>query len=259
MVRLLVIDFDSFFPDKGDAPDAKDWALYDWNHKETPLFIETLWPSRAQAFILNDLPLPMLTGEQRTFCDRFRFAPDTAIYTAESNASAVHASVFNGVDEVWLYDAHHDAGYYNRALRGQAARSEIDRLLAAGRWHCDNWMVLYWAVGAKLHVRYPAWKKWALDADRGFLVPGRDLDRQIDDGRPNPNRFDRVFVCRSGAWVPSWVDDEWQMFVSKAAEYGTVIELDPTPTRAFNLDDVVRETEQWRAMLRETRRESVQS
>lgn len=106
--HYLVVDFDYFF-----KPDQANFQLYDWGHKETPLFITSIWPSRALGFKLARLPLPGLTGEQHTFWSRFNFTPRARCYYAESNVYAMHQTLLARYrpQSLWLYDAHHDGGY----------------------------------------------------------------------------------------------------------------------------------------------------
>lgn len=244
MVKLLVVDWDSFFrtPDIGE----KDWQFYDWGHRESPFFIDgPLWYHRAATFLTNRRPLPGLTGEERKFWRRFDVDPDAHLFTADSNAHAVSKGVYNDVDEVWLYDAHHDAGYDPaRAprLRAKAVRDRLEK----GVWDCSDWMILYYGMGARLHVRYPRWKAWALEADEPTL-PDRHLDRQVDDGRNGPTtRIDRIFVCRSGAWVPPWLDRQFEKFLRRAPiARGNRVVLEPTPPREFTMQAVEHIATQW--------------
>jgi len=109
---------------------------------------------------------------------------------------------------VWLYDAHHDSGYPHKG-----DKDYLSRLLERGAWSCEDWMVLYRALGADLHVRYPEWRAWAVT---GELEPAVYVDRRVDDGSVPDLEFDKVFVCRSGAWVPPWHDEAFNRFVAAA-------------------------------------------
>lgn len=244
--KLLCVDWDSFFADKLGSNDP-DWGLYDWGHAESDFFIHALWSNRAMGFVMNGLPLPETTGEERTFWPRFRFDADAKLYFAESNASAVHPDLLGEEDvysQVWLYDAHHDSGYRRK---GQTVRS----LTQAGQWSCEDWMVLYKYLGASCHVRYPTWKTWAFDVEPKPLVP---VDRKFDDGGEprngrSPISFDRIFVCRSGAWVPSWLDDRFEQFLRDCPVQDQTGLHGPLPPREFSMDQVRREMEQYRQAM----------
>src|SRR5207248_797805 len=58
--RLLVVDFDFFFPNPLDAgaADTRSLRLYDWGHAETVIHREVIWPVRAAAFAAEGLRLP---------------------------------------------------------------------------------------------------------------------------------------------------------------------------------------------------------
>lgn len=220
--KLLVIDWDYFFPVNDDPSRNPNWMLYDWGHRETPLFISgPLWAHRAIGFLTNGLDLPGLSDEWRGFWGRFTFTRNPRFHVADSNAYAAHDDVMRDAyyDEVWLYDAHHDAGYDKASVvesRAQRRQAIADRI-SAGRWGCDDWMILYHATGARLHVRYPKWKVWAFDNEPMATLDDRHLDRQIDtpDNRPT-GPFSGVFLCRSGAWTPPWHDKAFLRFISRS-------------------------------------------
>jgi hypothetical protein len=75
------------------------------------------------------------------------------------------------------------------------------------------------------------------------LIP---VSMTIDNGQAPNVVFDAVFVCRSGAWVPSWCDEQFGVFleacpVSRRAEIPRNIWNQPRP-------DVLRMAELERAV-----------
>lgn len=207
MTKLLCVDWDFFCPSReGDPTLTNGWALWDWGHREDNMaFYDVVWLVRAAAFARAKEPRPMSSGEEDTFWSRFRFKPTAKLYYAESNVQALHTLVKRGVDEVWLFDAHHDSGY---------GENSVLNIMKTGRIDCGQWMIDYGMRGARLHMRYPRWKPWGL---RGEPKPQIKLDRKLDDGKPLANvTFDRVFVCRSGAWSPPWLDDKFHAFIAAA-------------------------------------------
>lgn len=216
--RLLVVDCDYFFPDPRLMPDStsdQELDLYDWSARETPFNIGPVWNDRAALFFLNDLPLPRCNEGYAEFWGRFDLtkAPDPLL-ACDSNlyAGKVWPSTFGypagAWREVWLYDAHHDCGYHG---------TDMKEWEAINRFDCSDWMRRHFAGGTELHVRYP---RWRADAD-GVLAdyephPIIDVDRQVDDDQAVPGPFDAVVVCRSGAWVPSWNDDQFEAFLAAA-------------------------------------------
>ena len=199
MVNLLSIDWDFFFP----IPSRDPMFLYDWGHREAPLFLGShMWVMRDAAFRVAGIPRPDVNNEWRTFWDTVRIAPDAELYFGESHAWAADPDVAEGVTEVWSFDAHHDGGY-DRITTNQAFET--------GEFRCDTWMILYGQMGAKLQMRYP---KWRTKSDEGKpFMPFYMNRKKIMPGEKMPV-FDRVFVCRSGAWVPPWCDPKYSEFLS---------------------------------------------
>ncbi len=201
-MRLLSVDWDFFFPTPShDDPDR--YFLFDWGHRDAPFYMSpALWANRASGFVANDRPLPPLSGEQDTFWSRFTFSKGAKLYLAESHASAARPAIVRGVSEVWSFDAHHDLGYDREAV-DHARR---------GRYACDTWGLLYTeAAEVPVSVVYPAWKKHAFEDEPGHLAGGL-ATRRLDDPALSLPTFDRVFLCRSGAWVPTWHDDAFTAF-----------------------------------------------
>jgi hypothetical protein len=110
---------------------------------------------------------------------------------------------------------------------------------------CGDWL-LYYALttSAEIHVRYPSWKQWAFDYESDY-APGLDksivkADIQIVDDTNTQDMpvFDAVFVCRSGAWVPSWCDPAFFKFLDQCPLTTERIEVGPIALepRSFNED-----------------------
>jgi hypothetical protein len=198
--RLLVVDFDYFFPNLSEAG-ADHLGLFDWGHAEIPLYRDgPIWQIRAAQFLCRGLPLPRCETGYREFWRRFRLAAGTPLWIADSNAYAATLGFDRQWRQVWLYDAHHDSGYQQSFPHYQTSL----------QISCEDWTYPLHAAGASIHVRYPPWRHRALELDGAPLIP---VDRAIDDRRLNPRIFEGVFVCRSGAWVPAWCDDQWQQFL----------------------------------------------
>ncbi|HZU14889.1 MAG TPA: hypothetical protein VFB58_18785 [Chloroflexota bacterium] len=204
-MRLLSVDWDYFVPSidlefAGDAGAPVPYALSTGEYFSDDM-LDALWDSRAAALLSRRIPLPGTSGEEESFWDRFSLAPDAALYYADSHAQAAHALFRAGISEVWNYDAHHDCGY-------EGALDDVERLGWVG---CANWMCYYGRRGATLHVRYPAWRA---DAARRELEPLCPVDRAV--GNDPPCRFDVVFVARSSAWTPHWLDHAFMRLLDGA-------------------------------------------
>jgi hypothetical protein len=248
MTRLLVVDWDSFYirgfeanketmkamQARGDEP----LLNYDWGHRESRFFLEMAWSFRAAAFLRSGIDLPGTTGEQHKFWQQFDISPDADIFVAESNSAAINPEVtggygFTDVTEVWLYDAHHDCGY--------GIGKDPEDIVDEGLYECGNWMLFYWGNDARLYVRYPQWSEWKTREDR-MQLPRREVNRQTASPTNGPKgQIDRVFICRSGAWVPPWVDDEFVQFVH-ACPGGDLFGVnddvyDPMTPRPFDIEE----------------------
>jgi hypothetical protein len=194
LLRLLSVDWDFFFPTYEHLPEQ--YWLWDWRYRETEFNIGPIWPIRAATFLHHKQPLPMTSGDEKQFWSRFEFSPSTRLYLAESHVYAAAPQVRKDITEVWNFDAHHDCGY------GVSIEEEYMR-----EWDCSNWMMRY--LGAKRHVVYPSWKGSQRDGPR--IV--KQIHIQVDDGKQSYGTFDRVFVCRSGAWAPPWIDRQFRTFL----------------------------------------------
>lgn len=229
-MKLLVVDFDFFFKVVERVEDERfpgESSFYDFGHsEEDPIFYERIWAMRAASFLMHDHPLPRCDEDaMRRFWGRFMFAPRTSLYYADSNMYAFHERIRRDVDEVWLWDQHHDAGYTPDAA---------PRLVRSREVTCENWMLAYSAQDVSVHMRYPAWRHYGMEIEPVPTVP---LDRKVDDGEVPPLVFNRVFVCKSPAWVPSWNDDQWVSFLRRAP-FDRKRPIDGSKLqRAFDLDE----------------------
>ncbi|MDF9808973.1 hypothetical protein M2436_007520 [Streptomyces sp. HB372] len=209
--RLLVVDFDFFFhnPFEGlPAPHRGHESLYDWAHEETPLLTEFIWPVRGEEFLSAGVVPPRCEGYQ-DFWDRFTFTSDSPpMFYADSNLYAGHLTprhfalfslAVGAWEEVHLFDAHHDSGYPH-----EKGPSSFEQWKELGEFSCEDWMLVHHDRGSRLTHTYPAWRP-----DGDSHPPMVPLRTTVDDGRKMSTVFDAVFLCRSGAWVPSWCDDQF--------------------------------------------------
>jgi hypothetical protein len=169
------------------------------------MFITMLWDIRATGFLMNDLPLPMVEGWQ-DWWGQFKLSKNPRLFVGESHCSAVNTKVTHRINgEVWLFDAHHDCGYDEKTDRES---------VQTGRWTCENWLIWYGRnLGLdNIHMRYPTHRTGAFEEEREPYLP--DLDREFYDPQEETPVFDTIYVCRSGAWVPSWCDQEFNQWVA---------------------------------------------
>lgn len=217
-MNLLSVDWDYFFPNPLHSSTLyrEDPAalLYDWGHKEAPLFINGMWIARAVGFAMNDLPLPQCKGYEG-FWQRFNLAEDATLYVADSHSEAGNL-LFDGQpwEHIYNYDAHHDCGYHRERPEDVPSWTHFD---------CEKWMVIHAYLGSRLHVRYPAWMTDPISVEKR---PAFRVDRRLDKTAPSM-KFHAAFLCRSGAWVPTWCDGQFEEFIRMFPGNVEEIELEP--------------------------------
>ena len=196
-MRLLTVDWDYFFPNPMESGESDPYYLYDWGHREAPFFVgPLLWNIRAGAFAERGLPLPGTSGEELNFWSHFEFAPKAKLFVSDSHACAGTPEVASGATEIWNLDAHHDFGY--------------GPVQPGGQFDCGDWLrMVEMLTAARVRVRYPRWKPKALAVDR---APA-GLDAKLFDPAEKMPVFDRLHICRSGAWSPTWLDEQFVQFV----------------------------------------------
>ena len=236
-MNLLSVDWDYFFPNPFRSKDGKNDSkllLYDWGHRETSFFISGLWHSRALGFAQNGLELPMTEGYSG-FWERFRLRKGTKLFVAESHSQIVSLPfrrlVRGQLEQVYSFDAHHDAGYH---------RESPEEIFRRGTVTCEDWVLWFLFGGVETKVFYPPWMDTELEPE-----PAIDLDRKTDPGGKIPLLFSAVFLCRSGAWVPSWTDHQFQEFVQ--AFPGKVVDLG-LAERSFDPAQVQQDLESFRKL-----------
>ncbi|ONK13107.1 hypothetical protein [Streptomyces sp. MP131-18] len=213
-LNLLVVDWDFFFPNPTLSADlGHNAVLYLWDHSEAPIFqTAVVWAPRAAAFQRNGLELPMTEGWEN-FWRRFHFSEGVTVLYGDSNlhAGRIFPTTFGWDQPAWgtvsLWDAHHDCGY-KRTI-------SFEEWQARGVLSCEDWMLAHYGRGSTLEVIYPEWRKRVGTVEPEPLVP---VDRRVDDGTTIDRPYHAVYVCRSGAWVPPWCDDQFSQFIEGAPD-----------------------------------------
>ncbi len=201
---ILSIDFDFFVREK------LEW---DWGHRESPLFIETIWPIRASTMLAKGLDFAAEAGiigkPSELISDlenqKWKFRKDFKLSIAESHSSAYYSLKGKKNLEIINIDAHHDISY-----------GQTDSL------SCGNWIYRLALEGSvkKVTIVYPEWRK-----EQNFDYPSdevlsdlRNLGVEVDIvygiQSVEPKTVSEVFIARSGAWVPPWTDNEFMDFIS---------------------------------------------
>jgi hypothetical protein len=233
--RLLSVDFDFYFP--------MDCARRDWGTSEdhSHQLQSVLWMHRAAGMLCHDEPLPYTTGDECYLWDRVGFRDDAVCYVAESHdmirgvirkmRGDLSHKTHPRYAPIISLDAHHDAGY-----------SEHEKQ------NCGNWAL--WAhrtCNLRTRVLYPQWRREVPEQAPRLHAGKRATVRTYDKGE-DLGTFDNMFVCRSGAWVPSWCDKAFQDFLSSCPI--PIKPLEPVYIRPFDLKEARQMADSLRDMER---------
>jgi len=155
-----------------------------------------------------------MTEGWENFWDRFTFADEPDFLYGDSNlhAGLLVPTSFGWDAPAWntvsLWDAHHDCGYRNNT-------GSFEEWKARGVLSCEDWMLAHFQRGSTLEVIHPAWRQRVGRVEPEPLVP---VERRVDDGTNSDRVYQAVYVCRSGAWVPPWCDDQFTQFIELAPD-----------------------------------------
>jgi len=207
----LTIDFDFFVPED---------TMWDMQHAETQLHHKILWLMR------HDLLDKMLTNKlEKTFWQTIlhQFNVDEAeLSVSDSHAWALSDGELSAADIIVNFDRHHDCW----AIEKQHAE--------VGKVACHNWLS-WWLMqdcDRELLWVYPD----DLDLD-DYDRPIKEVRDQVSQVAWSDFRASKWFgpddtvisthVCRSGCWVPPWLDEDFLRFV-KAPDFRiTNLQEDP--------------------------------
>jgi hypothetical protein len=206
MSNLLVIDFDYFFynPLYAVHGDDERFWLFDWGHSESSsLYLDMIWPIRAASFLKYDFELPQVEVPANWW-GRFNISEDAIGEVSDSNMYSGVVNDGEHFDHVWLFDAHHD-------LFKIQTEEQLREFRDKGDITCEDWMFAHYIRGSKLHWRWPKWFDYGKNY-RKDIPKWVGCDARRDDlGKLDPRmQFDAVSICRSGAWVPPWCDEQFE-------------------------------------------------
>jgi hypothetical protein len=182
-MRILSIDWDYFFPDISE---------YDFiTNESVPLFYETIWTLRTACksiFNKKDIIDDYIPNIPSDFWSIMINRPPLFVSEKHSDILSI---LSNSI--VYHLDAHHDCGY------------QEDKNCNSGNW---GMVGLRCKLIKELHLYYPAWRIPRQENDPMFAPTSIHFDL------PAAQRYDRVFVCRSGCWTPPWFDLQFQAFIT---------------------------------------------
>jgi len=94
--------------------------------------------------------------------------------------------------------------------------------------------------------RYPKWRHYWKEAEP---EPEFTVDRKLDNGETFEEPFDRLCLCRSGSWVPPWVDEDVYLFLLACPVLLKPIALEPLEPQNFSDLAAYHMAEQMRQLL----------
>jgi hypothetical protein len=103
---------------------------------------------------------------------------------------------------------------------------------------CSNWGAWGIKLGfiSKFNLHYPEWRKAAPEGRRRAKVS------RVTYGLPVAASYDRIFVCRSGAWTTPWHDVRFLQFLKDS---GCKIEFLEDMTPRMSMKEALTAREEW--------------
>lgn len=236
----ITIDWDFF------VPYNRDWDI---QHQESLLYLEFIWKTRG--YLFEEI---RTAGEEKTFwpwLHKHFGTSEELLSISDSHACIVKdPSLWRGCDTIISFDQHHDCW----------------------RTHDDNRDESYRIMHVACHTWARAWLEDDIDRRLVWVYPDHmdfsdygdildpdsesdicDLLDQIDilprkEFNPQDYRNDEVtgiHLCRSGCWVPPWLDAAFIQFVKDSGLLFDVLQdgdWDPLRERwrQKDVDDMMR-------------------
>jgi hypothetical protein len=243
MRAFVSVDWDYF---------VRSLYAWDWGHQESAFFMSgAMWEIRMSGLLVNGLdlrdemdpakwanPKPgsfwnILSQLGYDFSALDVVAEERGISTfVVADSHAVAGPTFKTIadelgppDVLVNLDAHHDMGYGDKAA--------VRKMVAKGQVTCDMWLqslaLMYPEM--KIRVVYPNWRfeefpvsdEW--DALKKVLPSGvlkrTKVGAFIDEDEAVSSivkpakkiKVEALFICRSSAWTPPWLDSQFIDFV----------------------------------------------
>jgi len=204
------VDWDYFTPYE---------TIWDIQHQESQLYLDFIWQTRGHL-----IDLYKTSGEEKTFWLWLLSLghPGDVLTVGESHATIVRdPGIWHEADMILLFDQHHDCWQCHDDNRDDDGRMEHVACHNWGRaWLEDN-------PARRLVWVYPDW----LDLEKNYgeiLDPKHESDvadlmheteqlivlprKDFDFSHYEADNVSGVHLCRSGCWVPPWLDAAFCQF-----------------------------------------------
>lgn len=209
---ILSIDWDWFIP----TVDA-----FDLGHHESEFFLNALWHTRG--YLIDQMKT---SGQEVDFWSNMRKIVD--LQTTEIKVSESHLSAFRLVEtsneHLILVDAHHDCWPFDARNKRVDCANWVAAWIKLGRHALGIERCVIWVVPSKEYI-----KMFQGTIQRGvrnnlMIITMEQLPGVLSKIEPE---ISVVHACRSGCWVPPWLDKEWLAFLKAS---GLEIKpMDPEP------------------------------
>lgn len=280
----LSIDYDFF---------VRSLMEWDWSHKEAPFFRSGfIWQTRVAPFLMQGIDLrhemdPGVHGHPKpdsfwNLLSQLGYDFDEYLPFVVDDSHAGAGPFFNHIAEMDLdepadvivnFDAHHDLGYCEwERLHGMVEQEVCT---------CDMWLgaLLSWWPTLQARIVFPDWMKdeWTIEEQAENVqkkLPRKILSRvkmgffTAENGTVSPIVIEprerlsvtAIFVCRSGAWVPPWLDEDFIEFVENGEQEVGSVATEPfadsnvsalEPREDFDMGAAKLMAEQWKAVMTE--------
>lgn len=239
MTSFLSIDWD-FFPfngahshdvvrvmtASGKSAVAPLADLFEWDSSESAdasnPYATLAWQARAFAWALSGLDIETVATidpergcvEPVDFVEQVRRRWDLGSQVAISDSHVfAHEALLSlrdageTIDTVVHFDAHHDLGYRQTS---HGAEYNLD---------CGNWLLhaLREDLARTAIVVYPDWRglreykdaPWGWVDEMGDRVHVTTWSRWLVESQSAPRAAAHAFLCRSSAWTPPWLDEDF--------------------------------------------------
>lgn len=218
---LLSIDWDYFI-----CTQKENWGSYLENNKN---LINSWYKRYIESWIEGkDIQKSyQLSSEAGTFWEKikkhFQFEKDIKACISDSHALSYSIAEKNGCNCVYLFDAHSDLGY--------GGLSSLDFEL-----NCANWLgkLLKDKQIEEAHIIY---SPYTTEEPKCFELMNNvfNISYQNINDLGTSNEVSAIHICRSGAWTPSWMDENFNQFVDAS---GISYEITDCPQRKWEIGNI---------------------
>jgi hypothetical protein len=214
---------------------------------------------------------------EEVYDEKSLWQPNFVVADSHAIAGPTFNNVANDIgapDVIINFDAHHDMGYKSKA--------DVNRMVTRGQSTCDMWLRLLMSQDAfheaktKANVVYPNWRfdEFPMSEEWNSLrevLPKGILGRTSigpfakSDGSATDVvcpaeeiEVEALFICRSSAWTPPWLDELFVEFVQAIDKHSDLLEyvsehtpdIKPlTPRTSFSWERAEQMADQFKGMM----------